>query len=183
MRLICLLAAALLAACSGQPQQTSTYLLRAEVVPSSGEQLAASTVALAGIRVATYIEQPGLVLASGDGRIHAARHHQWAEPLQLSLRRFLANEVSSASGIDVSANILPTTTTRVDVVIDQLHGDGEGSALLVAYWMLESAGDTRSFRFAERQSLSSDGYDALVRAQEALLRQLAAAIAATIEPA
>jgi uncharacterized lipoprotein YmbA len=182
MRLICLLAAALLAACSSQPQQTSSYLLRPEVAATSGSQLAASTVALANIRVATYIEQPGLVLATGDGKIHAARNHQWAEPLQVSLRRFLATEVSSAAGVDVSATILPTTATRVDVTIDQLHGDGAGSALLVAYWEVESDGEISSFQFAERQTLSSDGYDALVRAEEGLLRQLAGAIAATIKP-
>ena len=182
MRLICLFAVTLLAACGSQPQQTSSYLLRSEVAATSGKQLAASTVALADVRVATYIEQPGLVLATGDGKIHAAHNHQWAEPLQVSLRRFLANEVSRASGIDVSATALPTTTTRVDVTVDQLHGDGQGSALLVAYWKVESVGGINSFQFAERQTLASDGYDALVRAEEELLRQLAVAIAATIKP-
>lgn len=175
-------AAALLAACSSQPQQTASYLLRTEVPATSGTQLAASTVAFNAIRVATYLEQPGLVLATGDGQVHAARNHQWAEPLQVSLRRFLANEVSAASGMDVSASVLPTTTTRVNLTIDQLHGDGRGSALLVAYWDIETGGKISSFEFAQRQTLASDGYTALVQAEEALLRQLAAAIAATIKP-
>ena len=72
MRLICLFAVTLLAACGSQPQQTSSYLLRSEVAATSGKQLAASTVALADVRVATYIEQPGLVLATGDGKIQVA---------------------------------------------------------------------------------------------------------------
>jgi len=182
MRLSLLLTAALLAACSSQPQQITNYLLRAEIPTTSGKQLAASTVAFNGVRVATYIEQPGLVLATGDGQIHAARNHQWVEPLQVSLRRFMANEVSSASGIDVSATVLPSTETRINLTIDQLHGDGQGSALLVAYWDVEAGGQISSFEFAQRQTLTSDGYAALVRAEEALLRQLAAAIAATVAP-
>ena len=181
MRFICLFAAALLAACSSQPQQTANYLLRADIPATSGKQLAASTVAFNAIRVATYIEQPGLVLATGDGRIHAARNHQWAEPLQVSLRRFLANEVSAASGMDVSATVLPTTVTRVNLTVDQLHGDGQGAALLVAYWEVETGAQVSSYEFAQSQTLASDGYDALVRAEEALLRQLAAAIAASIK--
>ncbi|MCP5203585.1 MAG: membrane integrity-associated transporter subunit PqiC [Pseudomonadales bacterium] len=181
MRLLCLLAAALLAACSSTPPQTSSYLLRAEVPASSGSQLASSTVALADIRVATYIEQPGLVLATGDGKVHAARNHQWAEPLQVSLRRFLANEVSGASGLDVSPRVLPSTTTRVSVTVDQLHGDGQGAALLVAYWEVDNAGDVRFFEFSQRQSLASAGYDALAHAEQALLGQLAQAIADSLK--
>lgn len=181
MRFICLFAAALLAACSSQPQQTANYLLRADIPATSGKQLAASTVAFNAIRVATYIEQPGLVLATGDGRIHAARNHQWAEPLQVSLRRFLANEVSAASGMDVSATVLPTTASRINLTVDQLHGDGQGAALLVAYWEVETGAQVSSYQFAQSQTLASDGYDALVRAEEELLRQLAAAIAASIK--
>jgi uncharacterized lipoprotein YmbA len=78
--------------------------------------------------------------------------------------------------------VLPTTTTRVNLTIDQLHGDGRGSALLVAYWDIETGGKISSFEFAQRQTLASDGYTALVQAEEALLQQLAAAIAATIKP-
>jgi uncharacterized lipoprotein YmbA len=180
MRLICLFAVALLAACSSQPKQPVTYLLRPDVAATSGKELASSGVALASIRVAAYIEQPGLVLATGDGRVHAARNHQWAEPLQVSLRRFLASEIAQASGTQVSATVAATTETRVDVAIDQLHGDGQGRALLVAYWEVESGGDSKRFQFAEQQVLASDGYDALAQAEESLLRQLAAAIAATL---
>ena len=181
MRLICLLAVALLTACSSQPQQTDTYLLRSAVVATPGKPLAPSTVALADIRVATYIQQPGLVLATGDGRIHAARNHQWAEPLQVSLRRFLANEISTAAGRDIGATALAASTTRINVTIDQLHGDGKGAAVLVAYWELEAGGNINSFQFVEQQALASDGYDALVRAEEALLKRLAVAIAGSLE--
>lgn len=180
MRLLYLFAVALLAACSSQPQQPTTYLLRSDVATTPGQELAASDTGLGNIRVATYIEQPGLVLATGDGRVHAARNHLWAEPLQVSLRRYLANEIAQASGRQVSETVVATTSTRIDVTIDQLHGDGLGSALLVAYWEVEAGGEARRFQFAERQALANDGYDALVQAEESLLRQLAGAIAKSL---
>ena len=68
----------------------------------------------------------------------------------------------------------------IDVMVDQMHGDGSGAALLVAYWDIGTDTQTRSFRFAETQPLADSGYDALVQAQEALLQRLAEAIAASL---
>ena len=125
--------------------------------------LADAEVALGNIRVASYIDQPGLVLAGGDGTINAARNHIWAEPLQVSLRRYLATQLG-CSGSDIAANAMPSTSTRVDVSVDQLHGNGKGAAVLVAYWEITADGASRAFRFSEQQALAGfDGYDALVR--------------------
>lgn len=180
MRIICVMVAVLLAACSSQPPQTETYLLRSEVSATSGTQLADSGIALGTIQVANYIDQPGLVLAGPDGTIHAARNHIWAEPLQVSLRRYLATRITAASGRDIAASATPATGTRINVVVDQLHGNGQGAAVLVAYWAIDSGGDEKHFRFSEQQALSGDGYNPLVRAEEALLQRLAEAIAASL---
>ncbi len=180
MRIMCVIAAVLLTACSSQPPQTTTYLLRSEVGATSGTQLADSGIALGNVRVASYIDQPGLVLATGDGTIHSARNHVWAEPLQVSLRRHLATEISAASGRDIAASVTPGTKSRIDVTVDQMHGNGSGAAVLVAYWDIGSGTQTRSYRFSEQQSLADSGYDALVRAEETLLKRLAQAIAASL---
>jgi len=180
MRSLFLIAILTLAACSSQPPQTSSYLLRAAVGETSGTELADSGIALGTIRVASYIDQPGLVLATGDGKIHVARNHVWAEPLQVSLRRYLATEISGSAGRVVGAKPTAATRTRVDVTIDELHGDGRGAAVLVAYWELVAGEDTAAFSLSERQPLAGDGYDALVQAEEALLKRLASAIAATV---
>lgn len=180
MRIVSLLAFVLLAACSSQPPQTASYLLRSESGATSGAQLADSGIALGTIRVASYIDQPGLVLATGDGKIHAARNNVWAEPLQISLRRYLATEISGGVGRDVAASAGATTRTRIDVTVDQLHGDGRGAAVLVAYWEIVSDGASSAYRFSENQALAGDGYDALVAAEESLLRRLASAIAGSL---
>ena len=183
MRILCAIAVVLLTACSSQPPQTATYLLRTEVPAGSDVALSDSGIALGNIRVANYIDQPGLVLATGDGTIHAARYHVWAEPLQVALRRYLATQVSDASGRDIAAAASSATVTRIDVSVDQLHGTGSGAAVLVAYWNVASQGASKSYRFSEQQALSGDGYDALVRAQETLLKRLAEAISASLPAA
>ena len=182
MRILCLLAAVLLAACSSQPPQSTSYLLRSELATTSGSPQVDSGIALGNIRVANYIDQPGLVLATGDGKVRAARNYVWAEPLQVSLRRYLAAEISGVSGREIAATASATSKTRIDVSVDELHGNGAGEAVLVAYWEVTSAGQSNSFRFSERQALSGDGYDALVKAEEVLLKHLASAIAGSLPP-
>ena len=120
------------------------------------------------------------MLATGDGTIHAARYHVWAEPLQVALRRYLATQVSGASGREIAATASAATRVTIDVNVDQLHGNGSGAAILVAYWDVSAEGASKSFRFSEQQTLSGDGYDALVRAQESLLKMLAEAIAGSL---
>jgi uncharacterized lipoprotein YmbA len=183
MRTVCLIAVLALAACSSQPPQTQTYLLRPQVPAGAATPLVDSGIALGTIRVASYIDQPGLVLASGDSKVHAARNHLWAEPLQVSLRRYLATQVSTGSGREVAVSSSESTRTRINVSVDQLHGDNNGTAVLVAYWDVVSESGTRTFRFSEQQSLSGDGYDALVAAEETLLQRLADAISASLPPA
>ena len=183
MRIICLIAALLLTACSSQPPVTETYLLRSQVATGAGTPVIDSGVALGHIEVASYIDQPGLVLETGDGTIHAARNHLWAEPLQISLRRYLATQISGAVGRDVGATTSAATLTRIDVTVDQLHGNGRGAAVLVAYWQIDDKAGNKSFRFSEQEALSGGGYGALVQAEEALLRRLADAIAASLPPA
>lgn len=179
MRLICLMLATLLAACSSTTPVTETYLLRSTPVDGSKTELMNSGIAMDNIQVAPYIDQPGLVLATGDGKVQSARHHLWAEPLQVSLRRFFTEEISAASKQDISAFPSASTLARIDVRIDQLHGESSG-ALLVAYWSISAGDDIQRHRFSQRQALTSGGYDALVAAEEALLSRLATAIAASL---
>ncbi len=183
MRFLSLLAALLLAACSSQPSGPQTYLLRSQVATGSGVPIVDSGIALGTITVASYIDQPGLVLARGDGKVHAARNHVWAEPLQVSLRRYLATQLSSDSGRGIAASATMSTRVRVDVTVDQLHGDGSGSAILVAYWDVISGEARKTYSFSEQEALAGDGYAPLVKAEESLLQRLAGAIAASLPAA
>lgn len=182
MRTLILAAALLLAACSSQPvEPTRYYLLRTPVAVTSGDQESAAEYSLGSVEVATYIDQPGLVQETGSGEIHMARHHQWAEPLRISLRRFLATGIGAEAGQTVAMMATSPEAGRIDVSIDQLHGNRRGEAVLVAFWQVSSAnGTVASHQFSESRDLSRDGYTALVEAEQALLQQLARRIGQSI---
>jgi uncharacterized lipoprotein YmbA len=147
----------------------------------TGELNSEPAYALGRVQVATYIDQPGLVQETGGGEIHVARHHRWAEPLRVSLRRFLAMGIGAELGQPVALMATSVESGRVDVTIDQLHGNNRGEAVLVAFWEVSAAdGAVTSYQFSETRALSRDGYTALAEAEEALLQQLARRIGQSI---
>ena len=182
MRILIVLAISLLAACASAPPDHSTYLLRSDKGIESKQLTFDSGAYLGGLTLADYIDQPGLVLDQGEGKIHAARHHEWAEPLRISLRQFLSAEISAQLGRDVPPyKPAGIADQRLDVSIDQLHGDANGEALMLAYWSVTTTEGTQTHQFTGRVALGSDGYDALVVAEKNLLQQLATAIAGTLK--
>ena len=171
--------------CGGKTPELKQYLLRADVPEQTGS-LAPANTGIGDLTVASYIDDPGLVLESSDGEIRVARHHQWAEPLRESLRAYLANEIATASGDLISSHKHKVSTwkRRIDIHIDQLHGKIDGNATLVAHWVVVDTAKLRLLaekRFSGIEPLSGDGYEALVRAEKVLLGRLAAAIAVTLK--
>jgi uncharacterized lipoprotein YmbA len=189
MKRLWLTAALLLAGCAGAPApDTDYYLLRSgAAAPTSTGEVA--RVLLGSVQVASYIDRAGIVIETDSGSLRPARYHQWAEPLRDSLRVFFAGELSASLGRPVRAAPYPDTDWRqetdtvIDLRIDILHGTQAGDALLAAHWAVVDPA-TRSVRsehdFSRRQRLGSPGYPALVDAERALLRQLAAAIAESL---
>ena len=133
------------------------------------------------VTIAPYINQPGLVLETATGEVHAAQYHLWAEPIYDSVRHQLMTEISQIRKEDILPADLARTPTVLDIRIDQLHGTNQGTAKLVAYWWLRRDQQVQAmYQFAQEQALEADGYQALVAAEEHLLRQLAKSIAATM---
>ena len=180
MRILIVLAISLLSACASAPPEHSTYLLRSDKGVESRQLSFDSGIYLGGLTLADYIDQPGLVLDRGEGKIHAARHHEWAEPLRISLRPFLSAEISAQLGQDVPPYKPAKAEQRIDVNIDQLHGNNKGEALLLAHWSVTAKEGSQTHQFSDRVALDADGYDALVAAEKKLLQQLAIAIAGSL---
>ena len=168
----------LVAACSGQPVDTNYYLLRGDRLPESRSLVASSDFALGTVVVATYIDQPGIAFETGGGQIRPAQHHQWAEPMHQSVRSFLQREISTLLGEDLFPVSMSSADTALDIRVDQLHGTNDGQAVLFAYWWLRKGGEIlEPHQFGKTLALKSDGYEALVKAEKALLNSLAREIA------
>ena len=167
----------LFSACSSTPKTTRSYLLRSSNSMETRELSVTGTLSLRSLKVANYIDQPGLVLEQADGTIHTARHHTWAEPLRISLRQFLCSEISAKADYDVLDSNQSLKGKQLDIMITRLHGDADGNAVLSAHWTISKGTHVRTFQFAKTTPLDGTGYDALVTAQTKLLTEFAEAIA------
>jgi uncharacterized lipoprotein YmbA len=183
MRITALVSTLFLIACAGDPPPPQThYLLRAEAPAATARVEAPVSIGLRRVEVAAYLRQSGLVIATGDHQVRPARYHQWAEPLDEGLRRYLRAEISKALGYDISADAVQRRQWdyAVEVRVDQLHGTRSGEALLSASWRItrgEGGDEVAEYRFARSAPLAEEGYAALVEAEMGLVGQLAVAIA------
>ncbi len=175
-----------LAACATTAPAPVEYLLRPPLNESPATPQSAH-IALGRVEIAPYLDQSGIVLATGDHRIQIAEDHRWAEPLSQSVRRTLAVDIGQAAGEPVAET---SARGRQDVVIDvhihRLHGSLQGKVVLDADWQIVDAGSDQvlgRYRFAHSTLTDSGGYDALVQAHVSLLQQLAQAIAGTLPDA
>ena len=160
------------------------YLLRSDTEQSSRQLDFKGNSYIGGLTIASYIDQPGLVLEKGDGKIHEAKYHKWAEPLRVSLREYLSTELSAQLGYDVPPyKPSDETSQRIDISINKLHGDDSGNAVLLAYWSITGPEGTNTYQYSNTLALQADGYDALVAAEKNLLQQLAIAMAQIITKA
>jgi uncharacterized lipoprotein YmbA len=178
MRYLLVPALAVMSACSGQPQHHTTYLLRADPPLQSRQFEPSAQFAFGSLEIAGYLDHPGLVLETRAGEVRAARYHQWAEPLRDSVKTLLQTEISRHIGQDLLFGAGVPGAARIDIIIDRMHGNAAGEAVLVGYWRLHRPrGEDAIYQFAARQPLAADGYHALAAAERALLLRLAEQIA------
>lgn len=171
---------AMLGCATSTPPTTAYYLLRGEAV----DHLESSPAALGRVTVAAYLDQSGLVLASGDNEITPARYHLWAEPLDQGVRSLLRDNISQHLGFDVASRTTQTPVYVIHVHLDQLHGSTSGSVIMVADVHIDHAGMTLdTFRLATSRAMDRDGYAAMVEAEKMLLDELGRTIADRLKQA
>ncbi len=178
----------MLAGCASTPPAPVEYLLR----PPLSETPSAPTaeparVALGRLQIAPYLDQTGIVIATGDHRIEVAQDHRWAEPLSHSLRRMLQVDIAKAAGEPVAENSNEAGYQGiiVDVNVHRLHGSLDGKVMIDADWQLRDSASGAllgRYRFAHTALTQAPGYAALVQAHVVLLGDLSKAIAESLPP-
>lgn len=181
MKLVSLLLMLVLTACASTVIEPTYYLMRADDGLQSRKLTPSSDFVLGNVVIASYIDQHGLVIETSDGVMRAAQHHLWAEPVYEGVRNQLTVKIAQATGEDLLPAKLGVGKIVLDIEINQLHGTDQGTAKLVAYWLLRQGDKVLSaYQFAEQQPLTTSGYSALVAAEGVLLEKLAREIAATL---
>ena len=161
MKTIALTLLLVLTGCSGSVPELQKYLLRADTAAALAIDKQSDVIGIGSLTVASYIDGLGLVLETRPGEVHTARDHQWAEPLRESLRIFLARQISVNADRTILAQHHNDShwQQRIDIRIDELHGTVDGSARLVAYWLLVNNRRevVAEHRFVDNQPLTDDG--------------------------
>jgi uncharacterized protein len=181
--IVYLTAAALFAAgcASAQPH---FYTLDSTASPG-GATATRVAVAVGPVSVPASVDQPQIVVQVAPNRVDVEEFDRWASPLNESIARALAGDLSSQLGTpDVTAaplaNFRPDYRVTVDVQrFESIPGQ---TALVEAVWVVHrtAGGQTRSGRTIAREPVQGDGFDALAAAHSRALAKISDDIAAAI---
>lgn len=119
-------------------------------------------------RVATtdVLAQTGIVTAASDARVITANYHHWSELPELALQRSLSQCLQSSKARKAG---------RVTLDVDAFQSDGAGGSQFAGVWDFAPKAKPRAskqYRFQYRESLTDDGYPALVSALGKSVKQL-----------
>lgn len=142
-------------------------------------ELAAKQVMITPIRLPEYLNQQQLVVREKNHQIRIAKYHSWAEPLEVSIRRSIANQLNQKNlGYSFVDNC--TGCPRLMVDIHHFYPTVDGEVLLSGGYRVEGHGDDRYQPFHYNAELDSDGYAAAVTEMRGLLGKLTDSVANTI---
>jgi len=150
--------AAIVVLCAGcsnvlapRPDTTRFFILSAVAagpnVAASGSA-AATAVGLGPISFPQYLARNEMVTRTADNRIQFSARNRWAEPLDITFRRVLAEDLSRAlGGASVTEfpffGAAPPFTMRVQVTINRFETDSRGTAHLSALWNVIEVANNR----------------------------------------
>ena len=145
---LALLLCALLVGCSPlapRPDPSRFYVLSPLSDSEHNPTLAGLALGLGPIKLADYLRRPEIATRVGPNQLRFAEFARWAEPLDTSIGRVLASNLSVVLGTERIAvfpwfgSFQPTCVVELDV--QQFEQTAEGTVRLVASWTVrESSG-------------------------------------------
>lgn len=158
----------LLGGCLHAPATLNHHYL----LPAAGQAAAPGTLPMIELRLASYLDQDGVMVQTGPVQVRAARQHRWADPLPDQLRRALIVHLGRRS--------LPAGG-RLVVEVVRFQGNGQGQAQVAGrWWYRDAQGHEQSARFQEQRPLHEDGYPELVKQLDAAWAAVAERIGARL---
>ncbi len=172
----------LLGAGCGSSPPTNFYVLN-DVVPESAAGSASMiSVGFGSVRLPAYADRPQIVTRESSTDLQLAEFHQWAEPLQDSVVRVLADNLSKLLSTDHVFAFPRETQPRYWVSVDMARFDAEAQeAVLIAQWTLTDTNGNETLavkrtRLTAQADLSD--YSSIANALSEVLGQLSSEIAA-----
>jgi len=183
-RKACLFMISFLIALAGCSSAQSRYYRLNTAASASNAPSVAAAVMVGPVSVPATVDRPELVVGLDPNRVEVEEFDRWAAPLDDSIARTVAGDLSVLLGSpSVAAGPLADFTPAYNVTInvqrfESIKGD---AATVDAVWAVRSAaGKTRSGRTIAREPVQGQGFDALAAAHSRAIAQLSSDIAAAI---
>lgn len=181
--------------CSSKPIPETQYFVlnpntqaTSTAISKTLENDSKNVVVIKSIKLAEFLDQPGIVLQTDAHQIEIAHYHRWGEPLTRGLHRYVLETLTTQlpqhsllSSNEFSSDLIHQ---KLDITVNQFNGTTDGSALLSGHWMLQQSDSKTSIvhePFSYQATLASSGYPELVNQLALLLGQLCNDIANSIK--
>lgn len=154
-------------------------------VSGTTAEAGAPVIGLRQVRIPAYLDRPQIVTALSNQEYKLAEDQRWAERLDDTVTRVLAENLS---------NLIPTervvfhpwspqqkVDAQISVNIQEFHADAAGQVRLGALWTIKGAESGPSHRkFSCRQPASTTDYARIAAAHSACLGRLSQEIAEAV---
>ena len=173
---------------SKPPPETQYFVLTPSVISSTPDNKSLDKVLiLEQIKIAKFLDQPGIVMKTDSHQIQVAHYHRWAEPIRKNMYRYILETLSGSLSIPVvdEANNINDGSSVLSLIIsvNKFNGATDGTAVFSGEWLLIDK-STRSVKtkksFNLKANLESDGYTELVNQLAKLVDKLCSDIASSL---
>jgi uncharacterized lipoprotein YmbA len=189
----CTAAAFLMAGCfgPGTTRTTRLFVLNATAAPDASTARSSDLrLGVGRVSLPERLNRSQIVTRTGTNEVHVADFSQWAEPLEKSVPRVVAENLSKLTGTD-QVSVYPSPTQmdidlRVEIAVIRFEGDSNGEVSLVARWRWVRATDSHAhpLQFSTySEAAADDSTNALVAAMSRALASLSRDIATAIATA
>jgi len=168
----------LAAGCASTPA-SRFYTLRAVTPTATGSSTLA--VAVGPVTVPAAVDRPEIVVAAGTNQVRLDEFNRWAGPLQNSVARVTAENLSALLGtpnVTVSPQ-MAVPDYRIAIEVQGFESAPQEAATLDAVWTVVRSrdGTSKTGRTTVREPIPEQGYDGLAAAHSRALARLSADIA------
>jgi uncharacterized lipoprotein YmbA len=176
-----------LISCASSPQRTKHYNFNVSSSAQKNSNEQTKQVTVNQLQLATFLDQPGLVIQLGKNQVYTSTYHRWAQPLRVTLLHILVHVLNkTAPGGYSFTKEKPLSVkgknTQLFIEVEQFNSTDQSQAIFSGrYWVYK--GDktllvNQSFRITEK--LSEDGYPHSVKMLQVTITQLAKKISAAL---
>ena len=175
----------ILTGCSSNPQRTQHYTFNATSSALNLGNKQMEIFVIAPLQLATFLDQPGLVIQLNDNQVFTSSYHRWAQPLRETLHITLAQELNRTSNSERTfSKKQPRSrqSSQLHIDVEQFNSNDQSQVVFSGQFSIYTKEDkllsNQSFHITEQ--LSQDGYPHSVNMLQLTITQLARQINNTL---